>query len=295
MGSFLLELQPDNCAVCVMSERQDFIVGFRNCGRKFLDSAIPVLKAQRAATKVDLYEPVADEVVGGLFARVFRFLQTFVLDYHLWADDLGRVVLRMMLEAIFYLRFLSEQNQSELFQAFQKYGIGQEKLYKMQLRKLLEEGKIADSPELREFIDSDSDEEIADELVNVRLKNFEDLRKVATEAKMKDDYVLHYQPDSTVVHGHWPALRRYYLQMCHEPLHRLHLQPTFNLPPLNPELLDRAFRLFIDAYELWTKRYGLEDQLSPLVDQYFEGCNAVIAEQTSPEGKNSVERAQEHE
>jgi hypothetical protein len=277
-----------------MSERQDFIVGFRNCGRKFLDSAIPVLKAQRAATKVDLYEPVADEVVGGLFARVFRFLQTFVLDYHLWADDLGRVVLRMMLEAIFYLRFLSEQNQSELFQAFQKYGIGQEKLYKMQLRKLLEEGKIADSPELREFIDSDSDEEIADELVNVRLKNFEDLRKVAAEAKMKDDYVLHYQPDSTVVHGHWPALRRYYLQMCGEPLHRLHLQPTFDLPPLNPGLLDRAFRLFMQAYGLWTKRYGLEDQLSPLVDQYFDGCNAVLAEWRSPEGKHPGERSQEH-
>jgi len=278
-----------------MSERQDFIVGFRNCGRKFLDSAIPVLEAQRAVTKVDLYEPVADEVVGGLFARVFRFLQTFVLDYHLWADDLGRVVLRMMLEAIFYLRFLSEQNQSELFQAFQKYGIGQEKLYKMQLRKLLEEGKIADSPELREFIDSDSDEEIADELVNVRLKNFEDLRKVATEAKMKDDYVLHYQPDSTVVHGHWPALRRYYLEMCREPLHRLHLQPTFDLPPLNPRLLDRAFRLFMHAYGLWTKRYGLEDQLSPLVDQYFDGCNAVLAERRSPEGKHPSERSQEHE
>ena len=48
-----------------MSDRQDFIVGIRNCGRKFLDSAIPVLEAQCAAANVDLYEPVADEVVGG--------------------------------------------------------------------------------------------------------------------------------------------------------------------------------------------------------------------------------------
>jgi hypothetical protein len=169
-----------------MNETQELIVELRKCGRKFLESAIPVLEVQRSAAKVDLYEPVVDEVVGGLFARVFRFLQTFVLDYHLWADDLARVVLRMMLETLFYLRFLSEQNQSELFLAFQKYGIGQEKLYKMQLRKLLEEGKLADSPEVREFIDSDSDEEISDELVNVRLKNFEDLRKLATEANMKD-------------------------------------------------------------------------------------------------------------
>jgi hypothetical protein len=192
---------------------------------------------------------------------------------------MGRVVLRMMLESIFYLRFLAEQDQSELFLAFQRYGIGQQKLYKLQLRKLLEEGKLTDSPELREFIDSESDEEIADELVNVRLKNFEDLRKVATDANMKDDYVLHYQPDSVIVHGHWPALRRYYLQICQEPLHRLHLQPNFGLPHLNPRLLDRAMSLFMDAYELWAKRYGLEDQISPLVDQYMSGCDAVIAEQ----------------
>src|SRR5437879_10610113 len=106
-----------------MSDRHDFIVEVRDAGRKFLDSAIPVLAAQRAETAVDLYEPVDDEVFGGLFARVFRFLQTFVLDYHLWADDLGRVVLRMMLEAVFYLRFLAEMNKPELFLAFQKYGI----------------------------------------------------------------------------------------------------------------------------------------------------------------------------
>ncbi len=278
-----------------MSERHDFIVHFRDCGRKFLDSAVPVLEAQRNSAKIDLYEPVADEVVGGLFARVFRFLQTFVLDYHLWADDLGRVVLRMMLEAVFYLRFLSEQNQSELFLAFQRYGIGQEKLYKMQLRRLLEEGKLADSPELREFIDSDSDEEIADELVNVRLKNFEDLRKLAADANMKDEYVLYYQPDSAVVHGQWPALRRYHLQMCTEPLHRFHLQPTFHLPALNPQLLERAFRLFMDAYELWTKRYGLDDQIYKLVDEYFEGCEAAMVKQQASNGGVTGNPVQEGE
>jgi hypothetical protein len=45
----------------------------------------------------------------------------------------------MMLESVFDLRFLVERNEPELFIAFQKYGIGQEKLYKMQLRNLLEE------------------------------------------------------------------------------------------------------------------------------------------------------------
>jgi hypothetical protein len=269
-----------------MSDHQAFIVESRNSGRKFLDSAIPVLEAQRTAARIDLYEPVADEVVGGLFARVFRFLQTFVLDYHLWADDLARVVLRMMPEAVFYLRFLSEQNQPELFLGFQMYGIGQEKLYKMQVRKMVEEGKLDNSDELRMFIDSDSDEEITDELVNVRLKNFEDIRKLATDANMKDDYVLYYQPESTIVHGHWPALRQYYLQRCGEPLHRSHWQPSFLLPGLNPRLLERAFVLFMDAYAMWIKKYGLEDRLSPLVEQYFIEIEAAMARQTSDRTPN---------
>lgn len=187
----------------------------------------------------------------------------------------------MMLESVFYLRFLTEQGQPDLFLAFQRYGIGQEKLYKMQLRKLLEEGALKDSAALREFIDSDSDEKISDELVNVRLKNFEDLRKLATDANMRNDYVLHYQPDSTVVHGHWPTLGRYHLQSCEEPLHRLHLQPRFELPALNPGLIDRALQLAMDAYGLWIKRYGVEDQLSPLINKYMTDCDAVIAEQKS--------------
>jgi hypothetical protein len=262
-----------------MSARSDVITIFRDSGRKFLDSVIPVLEQQRASANVDLYEPVVDEVLGGLFARVFRFLQTFVLDYHLWADDLGRVVLRMMLEAVFYMRFLTIENEPELFLAFQKYGIGQEKLYKMQLRKLVEEGKLQDAPDLREFIDSDSDEEIWDELVNVQLKNFDDLRKLATDAEMKDDYVLHYQPDSTIIHGHWPALRRYYLEQCREPLHRLHLQPSFALPGLNPSLLVRAFDMFMAAYDSWIKRYGLENRVAELVDQYWDGCATAIPDE----------------
>jgi hypothetical protein len=99
-----------------------------------LAAAIPLLEAQRDEAKIDLYQPIADEVLGGLFGRVFRFLNTFLLDFHLWAVDLGHVVLRVMLESVFYMRFLSTQDQTNLYLKFQKYGIGQDKLYKMQLR-----------------------------------------------------------------------------------------------------------------------------------------------------------------
>ena len=281
----------------------DLISELRQCGRDFLASAIQVLEEQRSAAGVDLYEPVADEVIGGLFARVFRFVQTFVLDYHLWAEDLSAVVLRMMLETVFYLRFLGEKNDLALYLAFQRYGIGQEKLYKLQLRKLVEEGAIKETEELREFIDSDSDEEIADELVKVSLKNFEDLRKLATEAGMKNQYVLSYQPQSIIVHGHWPALRSYYLETCREPLHRFHLQPSFALPALNPNVLNQVCELLMSAYALWIKRYSLPDRLGPLVAAYIEACNVACmreqaldedsignqAESASPIGEQKIE------
>ncbi len=71
------------------------------------------------------------------------------------------------------------------------------------------------------------------------------------------------------------------LAMCEEPLHRLHLQPTFDLPPLNPKLLERAFHLFMEAYQLWVQKYGLEDQMSQLVTQYFDCCSAAFSEQST--------------
>jgi uncharacterized protein DUF5677 len=267
-----------------MNERYELIVKYRQAGRNFLQAAIPLLEEQKGQAKIDLYQPVADEVMGGLFARVFRFFQTFLLDYHLWAVDLGPVVLRMMLESIFYMRFLANQNQPELYLEFQRFGIGQEKLYKLQLSKLLDEGKLEDTPDLRRFIESESDEEISDELVSVQLKNFMDIRKLANDAGMADEYVLHYQPNSVHIHGHWPVLRQFYLETCREPLHRFHLQPSFCLPALDSSMVARAALLMGDAYDIWRDRYGLEDVLEALIGAY-----AAEVTQRTPESADSAD------
>jgi hypothetical protein len=65
------------------TERQVLITKYRQAGRNFLAAEIPLLEAQRDEAKIDLYQPIADEVLGGLFGRVFRFLNTFLLDFHL--------------------------------------------------------------------------------------------------------------------------------------------------------------------------------------------------------------------
>jgi hypothetical protein len=137
---------------------------------------------------------------------------------------------------------------------------------------------LKDTPELREFVESNSDEEIEDELVNVQLKNFMDIRKVAGDASMATDYVMHYQPDSVYVHDHWPVLRNLYLETCREPLHRMHLQPYFGLPPLDSTLVARAMLLMGDAYDIWRERYGLEDALEPVVTSYGLEIQQAISE-----------------
>jgi len=179
------------------------------------------------------------------------------------------------------MQFLVKQNDPNLYLEFQRYGIGQDKLYKLQLRKLLDEGKLNDTPELRQFIESQLDEEISDEVVNIQLKNFMDVRQVANDAGMGQEYVLRYQPDSIHVHGHWPVLRSFYLETCREPLHRMHLQPSFHLPSLDPSLVAQAILLMGAAYDLWRERYGMDDILEPLISVYVAECEPSIPESKS--------------
>lgn len=265
-----------------MNKRQEMIVAIRQYGREFLEAAVPLLEGQVTQAKGDLYQPVADEVLGGLLARVFRLLQVMLIGYHLWAEDLSRMILRCMIESIFYMKFLVGQDSPEAYLDFQRYGIGQEKLYKMQLRKLLEEGKLKGDDALRRWIDSESDEEIWDELVKVDLKSFANLHKLAADAGMEDEYAAYYQPFSIVEHGQWPALRDHYLIMCEEPLHRGHLVPTFVMPALNPALIERSFDFFEAAYGVWIDRYGLDDLIAPLAEKYFESCMAYVQSQNAP-------------
>jgi hypothetical protein len=164
-----------------------------------------------------------------------------------------------------------------------KYGIGQEILYKTQLQELTDQGKVTDSPELRDYITSPSDDEIADGLVSVKLKNFEDIRKLAEACDLKDLYVLYYQPFSIDAHGHWPALRKNYLIKCEEPLHRFHFRPTFRLPGLDFSLIEIALELFLQAYHLWAEHYKLRSELETVVENFIACVDASFAKATAPQ------------
>ena len=103
---------------------------------------------------------------------------------------------------------------------------------------------------------------------------------------MKEDYVQYYQPESIIVHGHWPALRTFCLETCREPLHRWHLQPTFRLPRLDPNYFGPRICLFGSAYDIWIRKYGLQDRMAPMVEQYFNDLDLIADEPSASQDKS---------
>lgn len=245
----------------------NFIDEFRSCGRDTADKLIEVLEKQQEEIALDTFSPEKDEVINGLFFRIFRFFHSFRISFHFWAADIAEMTYRTMLESLFYLRFLTKENNDELYKEFIKYGIGQEKLFKAHLATLLDEKKIESTPELIEYINSSGDE-IWDELVSIKLANFENLNKLAEKSDSKYDYAVHYQPYSITEHGQWPALKRYYLKRCKNPLHRYHFVGNARLPYMDLSFLLSTTDLFYEAYLIWIKMYNLKDEVKPILEEY---------------------------
>lgn len=246
----------------------DSIEEFRNYGRNAADKIIAVLESQQEKLDVDIYSRHKDEVLNGLFFRVFRFYHSFLISFHFWAADIGEMTYRTMLESVFYLRFLSKEDNEDLYKEFVKYGIGQEKLFKAHLATLLDEKKIESSDEIIDYVNSSTDDEIWDELISIKLSNFVNLNKLADKIDSKYEYSVYYQRYSITEHGQWPALKRFYLKRCKNPLHRFHFIGNARLPHLDLNFLISTTGLFYEAYLTWIKAYGLSDEVASIIENY---------------------------
>lgn len=240
-----------------------------NNGRNTADKLIKVLEIQQDNIVLDIYSKERDEVLNGLFFRVFRFYHSFLISFHFWAADIAEMLSRTMLESVIYMRFLTKNNKEELFKEFVKYGIGQEKLFKAHLATLIDEKKVRSTQELVDYINSASDDEVWDELVSIKLSNFENLNKLADQAGSKYEYTVRYQPYSITEHGHWPALKRYYLKRCNNPLHRFHFIGSARLPNIDLSFLFSITSLFYESYSIWRNVYKLDDEVKPILDMYI--------------------------
>ena len=188
----------------------------------------------------DLYNPIKDEILFGLFSRVLRLYCFFIEVPTLWARDIGGIFLRCMVDTAITFVYLAKCGTDEEFRKFKEYGQGQEKLLMLHMQ---------DNYPNSESIDGRTFEKISEDLggFNVELLDIElghwtkkDTRRLATEAGMLDFYRMIYSPTSGDLHGNWINLKNTSLCHCLEPLHRYHRLPAFIEPPLYVNILINA-------------------------------------------------------
>ncbi len=192
----------------------------------------------------DLYDPLQDEVLFGLFGRLTRLLCLLFEDPNLWARDVGGIFLRCMADTAISFAYLARRGTSGEFAAFKEHGEGQEKLLMLHLQ-----DNHPESRSLEGLTSKDLSDELGDfpaELLDIELGHWtkKDTRRLAYEAGVEKLYRLVFSPASGDVHGMWMSLKRSNLVYCGEPLHRLHRLPSLVEPPFYVDIVNVAAELY---------------------------------------------------
>ncbi len=154
---------------------------------------------------------------------------------------LGRSAARTLTELVINITYLTEKNDNELWNNFYFHGQGEAKktfLKYMRGRtkpafiELADIWLIANEGRLMEFLD-------------INLGDWDDanLRKRATEVKLKNFYDTYYDWPSNYTHGTWAAIRREVYTPCQNPLHKYHLLPASETPSDYGSVLSESLRL----------------------------------------------------
>lgn len=140
----------------------------------------------------------------------------------------GRIILRTIVESYITLKYLSHKDDETIWRQYRNYGSGQTALAFL---------KNSFAEEAPDSIDMERLEALANEdawleTIDIAVGNWAklDLRRMATDAGVKDLYDAYYDWTSGFIHGHWGAVRDSSFTTCMNPLHRLHRVPS----PGNP-------------------------------------------------------------
>lgn len=194
--------------------------------------------------RFDLYDPLRDEILGGLYARAARLYCLICELPPLWSRDVGGIIVRCLADTAITFAYLAKCGNDELFRRFKEYGEGQEKLLMLHL-----EGSHPGDASMEGRDAAMIAEELggfAAELLHIELGSWakKDARKLASAAGMERFYRLVFTPSSSDVHGTWVSLRQSNLLHCVEPLHRFHRIPSYVEPPAFLNFLEVAQELF---------------------------------------------------
>ena len=174
----------------------------------------------------------------------------------------ARTTLRTIAECYITLAYLAKKDDAELWQSYRIYGAGQAKLAFLKLDEFTDEPGYVEVQTLEQL----ANEDMWQEFLNIDLGHWDntDLRKMSTEADLKDVYDRFYGWTSTFAHGHWGAIRNAVFDICGNPLHRFHRIPRQSsraLPDVVPdacELIDNILELVSQLYPDFPYRVTLK-------------------------------------
>jgi hypothetical protein len=247
--------------------RPDELDALHDRVKENVDAASSYLDRLAMRVKYDLYDPVKDEILHGLFARCTRLYLLVSENPSLWARDIAGILLRCLVETAITFSYLATKGSDDEFRKFREYGEAQQKLLMLHLQ---------DSHPDAESLEGRTAEELsaevgtfAAEVLQIELGNWakKDTRKLAQETGLERFYRLVFTPTSADVHGTWASLKHSNLCVCREPLHRYHLMPTYAEPPLYVATLVAAQELLLHVHGkgVASLKYPDDLELKPLL------------------------------
>lgn len=208
-------------------------------------------------TDPDLYNPDRYEVLTGITARALRVLTAAVHSPTAWTVEHSAPLLRSMVEALVTLSWLAHRDDRPLYSRFKDFGRGHLKLWKLHLEEYADsldevpEDVAAQLDDLHALVNEELSEEFQDIDIGGSFAGV-DMRKMAYEVGLEQDYRLVLAPASADFHGEWGHLARYALTWCRNAAHRFHRIARQDVEPdLSPSTiqvaLDFAERV-VDTY-----------------------------------------------
>ena len=248
---------------------------------RYREELIGEVRDRWTRIRIDLSNPLKDEVLGGLIARQARLATAIAINPTLWSVDIARILLRCMVDTHITLVWLATKGTEKDFEQFVEYGLGQEKLLLEHMNARLDE-LDPNSAILRKEIEGMrswiNSQLITDFLpVNVGSWTKKSVREMAEDTGSLAIYNLSYTPFSSVVHGMWNAIAKINLKFCINPLHRLHRVPSLEEPPIYLEAARHAAQVMDESFHAWELAKSVEPLQSTAGSRLREAVEKWIA------------------
>lgn len=221
------EVAPSNY-LFIGNIRQEVILYHQECFYRYTERANKLWERIDKNYKIDLYNPIKDEILLGLACRVYRLAIHIVSFIPNWTEDISEIYVRMVCESYIYYLWLKKNGKQEDYDKFYEYGLGQQKLRFEHLNKYFKAQGISEK-EIKEhsfsfkYLNSHKMPQFVP--VNVGNPLGKNLRIIADEADCREIYAMMYSPASSAVHGMYDSIDLFYSKRCINPFHCFHKVP----------------------------------------------------------------------